>query len=518
MGRVGFTIAVAVMVALCACAESVRGQCDSNWIAWDKDQRLDGVVFAMTTWDPDGHGALPEVLVVGGSFLHAGTQSINRIAGWNGMNWSTFGTGMSGTVYALRVFRGELIAGGVFGYSDGIETVGAAAWNGASWRRLNGWYGGSVYAIAEYRDELILAGQRIYDGIDYSTIAAWNGDSVHNLGRGTSNSIFALTATSDELYLGGSFLSGWNQLLRGIAQWNGTNAGPMGPGMNQRVNALGIYKDQVIAGGEFASSGATTLNSIGSWDGSMWSAVGGGVSPGTHASVNAILNVRGDLVIAGRFSDAGGVSARGIARWDGSSWHPLGSGISSDAYCLANWGGAVYVGGSLSTAGGFPSPYIAHYGFVGPTPAIFQQPASPSVCAGSSVSLRTTATGDGVLSYRWRKSGVELVDGGEVMGTQTNTLVFVHAGVGDAGEYDCVVKLNDCTQATSNIATLTVYPTNTADGNGDAVVDGRDVQGMVDALVGLSPVSAALCAYELNGDGIVSEADVDAFVGRVLTD
>ncbi|MEK6643804.1 MAG: hypothetical protein AABZ08_07830, partial [Planctomycetota bacterium] len=51
---------------------------------------------------------------------------------------------------------------------------------------------------------------------------------------------------------------------------------------------------------------------------------------------------------------------------------------------------------------------------------------------------------------------------------------------------------------------------------GDGVKDGRDVQVFVDSLVNHGPVSAGLCAYELNGDGIVSEADVEGFVGRLV--
>jgi hypothetical protein len=107
-------------------------------------------------------------------------------------------------------------------------------------------------------------------------------------------------------------------------------------------------------------------------------------------------------------------------------------------------------------------------------------------------------------------------DDADTFGAQSPTLVFTRAQAADAGSYDCVVKLNDCTRSTSNAAGLVVYAAGSADGNGDGAVNGRDVQAFVEALVNHGPVSAASCAYELTGEGVVDLGDVEAFVSRLL--
>jgi hypothetical protein len=67
----------------------------------------------MTTWDPDGNGPHKELLIVGG-FSVAGDMVANNIAAWDGNSWQPLGSGINGSVRALTVYNGELIAGGEF--------------------------------------------------------------------------------------------------------------------------------------------------------------------------------------------------------------------------------------------------------------------------------------------------------------------------------------------------------------------------------------------------------------------
>src|SRR5437870_4728194 len=80
---------------------------------------LNGVVEALTTWDPDGLGPQPPVLVAGGVFTVAGSVLANRIAIWNSATWQSLGTGMNNYVRALTVCNGNLIAGGSFTTAGG---------------------------------------------------------------------------------------------------------------------------------------------------------------------------------------------------------------------------------------------------------------------------------------------------------------------------------------------------------------------------------------------------------------
>ena len=60
-------------------------------------------------------------LYVGGKFTAAGTGSANNIASWDGTNWSALGSGMDSQVVALSVYQGSLFAGGQFSIANGTS-------------------------------------------------------------------------------------------------------------------------------------------------------------------------------------------------------------------------------------------------------------------------------------------------------------------------------------------------------------------------------------------------------------
>ena len=120
-------------------ALSARADCPAEWLPGEGIPGLDGPVYAMTTWDPDGPGGQPELLVVGGDFTVAGDVIANNIAAWDGTTWQPLGSGMGGDwpyVHALTVYNGELIAGGYFTTAGGNPASYIARWNGATWQPL----------------------------------------------------------------------------------------------------------------------------------------------------------------------------------------------------------------------------------------------------------------------------------------------------------------------------------------------------------------------------------------------
>ncbi|MGB4399525.1 MAG: PKD-like domain-containing protein [Daejeonella sp.] len=89
---------------------------------------------------------------------------------------------------------------------------------------------------------------------------------------------------------------------------------------------------------------------------------------------------------------------------------------------------------------------------VNSAPAITAQPASQSVCIGSSVTLSVTATSSTAMSYQWRKDGFEInnaVSSSYTIGSASNS---------DAGSYDVVIT-NSCGTVTSSAAVVVVNPT-----------------------------------------------------------
>ncbi|MEM4531105.1 MAG: PKD domain-containing protein, partial [Thermofilaceae archaeon] len=87
------------------------------------------------------------------------------------------------------------------------------------------------------------------------------------------------------------------------------------------------------------------------------------------------------------------------------------------------------------------------------SPSITQQPASVTVCAGSSVTFSVTATGTTPLSYQWQR----LVGGTwqDISGATDASYTINPVGTGDAGSYRVIVT-NPCGSVTSSVATLTV--------------------------------------------------------------
>ncbi len=135
--------------------------CPPEWLPGEGVPGVDGHVCAMTTWDPDGPGGQPELLVMGGRFTVAGDAVASNIAAWNGTSWQPLGSGMNDGVSALTVYNGELIAGGDFTTAGGDPASRIARWNGTIWQPLGSGVAGlfpHVWALAVYNGELIAGG------------------------------------------------------------------------------------------------------------------------------------------------------------------------------------------------------------------------------------------------------------------------------------------------------------------------------------------------------------------------
>ncbi len=85
-------------------------------------------------------------------------------------------------------------------------------------------------------------------------------------------------------------------------------------------------------------------------------------------------------------------------------------------------------------------------------PLITQQPGDAAVTAGQPATLSVAATGNGALTYQWRRDGLPL------MGATNPNLAFNPAHVRDGANYDVLVSDSGAVTV-SNSATLTVAPT-----------------------------------------------------------
>ncbi len=144
-------------------------------------------------------------------------------------------------------------------------------------------------------------------------------------------------------------------------------------------------------------------------------------------------------------------------------------------------------------------------------PSITQHPSPKTVALGGTAIFTVQATGAAPLSYRWRKGGVDLDDGGHYAGVMTSTLTISNADTGDEADYRCVVT-NSVGSTPSNAAHLTVV---SPDFDGDLDVDLSDWSFLQNCLgiVGVAATNPNCVEADLSGNDIVDRADVLIFTG-----
>ena len=251
-----------------------------------------GTVQVLAGYD-DGNGP---ALYAGGTFTTAGGITVNRIARWNGMEWSALGTGLNGPVFAMAVFDDgsgtgpALFVGGNFTSAGGMAANRIAKWDGDQWSALGSGAGATVRALATYNDG---NGEALYalgtfnaaGGVLVNLIAKWDGQQWSALGNGIHNTggcpccnicfqdalIVFDDGSGDALYASGFFWgSGFPN--SGLRKWNGKEWAAIES--IGRVRALAVLNGQapdggngLYAGGSFTNAGGNPAHRIAKWQG-----------------------------------------------------------------------------------------------------------------------------------------------------------------------------------------------------------------------------------------------------------
>lgn len=367
-------------------ASSIASWDGASWSALGSGRNTS--VDSLAVFD-DGGGV---ALYAGGFFTTAGGAPANRIAKWDGGNWTALGSGMNNLgVSALAVFDdgggAALYAGGDFTNAGNAAPNRIAKWNGTNWTALVGILGitaavnGSVNAMTVFDDG---SGEALFVGGTFTVagdvaanrIARWDGSSWSALGSGLVGvnsgnfqiGVRALAVFDDgsgpALFVGGEFFSAGGLLTNKIAKWDGTSWSALGSGLSgssssNPVYALATFDDgngpALYVGGQFSMAGGAPASNIAKWDGSSWTAVGNGVNT-TVSVLRAFDDGSGAaLYVGGSFTNVGGLPIERIARWDGASWGPVGPGFNGSVSALSVFddgnGEQLFAGGSFSSAG-----------------------------------------------------------------------------------------------------------------------------------------------------------------------
>lgn len=324
-----------------------------------------------------------------------------------------------------------------------------------------------------------------------------------------TNSAVALTSPGDYIDLAIVFTNSQNTLLTGSASpiWIGLfNSGAAPNTLNPPVaGALANAGLSTAAGSAYATGNCELWSG---YVGQVYSNVASRIitrpvqnSSGTTSANQDLL---GNGVSSGTFNNpTATVLATGAAQnftllpsgaytlYLNITLDPAGSGnyiISNAVFQGAGTGGTMLYTNTASTStilaaafDGFAFGAFNHNGTLNPQmdvseilitgqstaphapPTITSEPVSVSVATGGSGAFFVSATGENV-TYQWSRNGTNLVNGGNISGAQSSTLVISPAGAGDAwsganGYYVTVSGAGDfSTNSTTNSLTL-ISPT-----------------------------------------------------------
>lgn len=355
---------------------SVKEPCQLAWVrqfgsALSLLSGLPGALFASSGPDTG-------LYVSGNLSVNVPGWPQNALTGrWDGQFWSPVG-GFVGDISDFVMYDSGNGSGPVL-YGGGAS--GVKTWDGMSWLSLGSEVVGGVRALAVFDDRsgtgpsLFAAGSiTSAGGLPANGIAKWDGSNWAVLGAGLAGGSVEDLAVFDDgsgageaLYAAGSFTSAGGALASHIAKWDGSSWHGLDTGLSHQAFALTVYDDgggfgpALYVGGNFVIAGGVMASKVARWDGSSWWALG----PGVTGSVRTLevfddgIGSAPSLYVGGSISTAGGVSTPGVARWNGTVWSGVGSGLLNGIVGeLEVFDDGSGVGPVLYAAGDFTSPAV----------------------------------------------------------------------------------------------------------------------------------------------------------------
>ena len=302
-------------------------------------------VRALASWN--------DLLVVGGHFHQFEGHLDSDLLTWDGSTWTRLERPFPPAVNALSVYEGHLIVGGF--YQDQTDTLPTlAAFDGVQWSSLGtGLDPGFVTALTNFEGDLIAAVllESTFEPV-VSHVARWNGTSWQMMGGTLDGYVHCFTEFQGSLVVGGSFDTADGVVVDGIAAWSGTAWAPVGGGVGGGVNSIGQVLAMtadgttLFAGGDFVTAGGIPANNVARWNGSAWDSLGAGLrDPRAYFPGTLDLTMLDGAPVAG--VDYG---SSPVKRWDGSAWVPM-STLSGPVHVFTTHHGSLIAGGTFPPTG-----------------------------------------------------------------------------------------------------------------------------------------------------------------------
>ncbi|MCC6678612.1 MAG: hypothetical protein IT436_15875 [Phycisphaerales bacterium] len=348
-----------------AFAAHSSAQCEDQWLPGTAGATMFNNLYELANWDPDGSGPLAPQLILGGDFPSAGELPAANIARWDSAAWQPLGSGVDGPVKAITSWDGDgpgpappvLIAGGDFLQAGGLPASRIALWDGEAWHPLGPGLDNTVLALISWDPDadgpesplLIAAGTFLNAGsTPVSRIAAWDGASWNALGPGLSGGttpvVRALATVDNVLYAGGNFLFAGAATANHIAAWDGATWHPLGPGLIASSTSPGVTSmtawdpdgtgplgpDLIVVGGFNFMAAGSLASRAARWNGTSWAAFGSLLYNDPMDVTVADFDGPGPLahrpVVVGRFPRGVSSWSDAVLSWNGSNWESMDAG------------------------------------------------------------------------------------------------------------------------------------------------------------------------------------------------
>ena len=254
-----------------------------------------------TSWSNLGNGINGSVaaiaidtennVYVGGIFDTLEGNSVRNIVQWDGSNWNALvdsNNGLAGTNNEIRSLafdsEGILYAGGNFDEAGGNMANRIATWDGGNWSSLGDGTSGFVEAIATTENAVYVGGNFAEAGnLAVNRVAKWDKDlgTWSALGNGLSNIVTALIHDGDNLYAAGGFRVAYQDatdaiIVNSMVQYNDSSGWtPLGTntsvGVDNQINAIQFARDsdgsnKIYAGGNFNTAGLISARDFAVWN------------------------------------------------------------------------------------------------------------------------------------------------------------------------------------------------------------------------------------------------------------
>lgn len=147
-----------------------------------------------------------------------------RIGRLVGTNWEPVGGDVSGGGVTGIAFKGnEMFVAGSFTSAGGVQVDRIAKWNGSEWSTLGTGLNNTATAIAVHNNDVYVAGTFTQAGGQaVNRIARWDGTNWYPLGTGVNSTVNTIVSSNGKVYVGGTFLTTGGFTASRIGRWTPT--------------------------------------------------------------------------------------------------------------------------------------------------------------------------------------------------------------------------------------------------------------------------------------------------------